>query len=58
MLFIAIFINSFINASLVIVTDRFGAKLIWLIPFMLLLVVPEVNFKKLFLADKFPDQEV
>jgi len=44
MLLIAIFINSLINASLVLVTDRFGAKLIWLVPFILLLVVSEIDF--------------
>ncbi len=38
----AILVNAFVNASLVVVTDRFGAKLIWMIPFILFLVIPEI----------------
>lgn len=34
LLLIAVFVNSFVNSSLVIVADRFGAKMIWLIPFI------------------------
>jgi len=47
-----IFINAFVNASLVIVADRFGAKLIWFIPLILLLVVSEIDFNKTFGQDK------
>lgn len=44
--FIAILINALVNASLVIVTDRFGAKLIWMIPFLVLLTLPELKYKQ------------
>lgn len=47
LLFTAIALNSFVNASLVIVTDRFGAKLIWLIPFVLLLIISELKINPL-----------
>lgn len=39
MLFIGILLNSFVNASLVMVTDRFGAKVIWFIPLALLILI-------------------
>jgi hypothetical protein len=38
-LFIGILLNSFINASLVMVTDRFGARVIWFIPLALLILI-------------------
>jgi hypothetical protein len=53
-LFIAIFLNSLINSSLVIVTDRFGAKLIWMIPFMLLILISEINFRRTNLNNPAP----
>ncbi len=45
-LLLAILINAAINSSLVITTDRFGAKLIWLLPFMFLMIIPSVRFEK------------
>ncbi len=43
----AIVLNAAINASLVITTDRFGAKLIWFLPFALFLVFPLKKGKEL-----------
>ena len=43
-LLFAVFLNALINASLVIVTDRFGAKVIWFILLAFLLVLTESRF--------------
>jgi len=48
----SIILNSFVNASLVIVTDRFGAKLIWLIPFIILVIFSELDLKVLWKGPK------
>lgn len=53
LLIIAIILNSFVNASLVIVTDRFGAKLIWLIPFIVLLIFSELDLKVLWKSQRY-----
>ena len=39
-----ILINAFVNSSLVMSTDRFGAKLIWMIPFSLILLILDKHF--------------
>jgi hypothetical protein len=51
LLLTAIFLNSFVNSSLVMVTDRFGAKMIWLIPFVLIFLLLNIDFTLLFRKD-------
>ena len=51
LLLVAVFLNSFVNSSLVMVTDRFGAKMIWLIPFVLMFLLWKIDFSLLFRND-------